>query len=159
MRGVLNHSLRDFPMIVFNLYFIQQVLGDCLEDSENWEANCNMTKRHALVLMASLVMSCVLFGYKISHLPQLREIWVEKRELNWKRAHIEHTSPTPSKTSGGTAKRRAMPDATEMACIERGKDSALMSGPSSPTTATSNESLHLLRAESTDDPKLLYGLC
>jgi hypothetical protein len=120
-------------MAIFNLYFLQQQLGDCLSDSQDRDANCRMTQHNALILMLSLVMSAVLFGYKISHLPTLRDIWVEKLELNWKRDHMDRAG------SSQAGKQFAMPDATEMACIEREypTDARLRSTRACPVTPSS----------------------
>ena len=114
----LNLARYDCPMVAFNLYFLYQQVGDCLQDpdtgagvgSDDRSLRCNITQRTVLVLLLSLGMSAVLLGYKVSHLPQLQSIWSEKRELNWKRKLLAadiHTSeelPMPLRTPRTRAK-------------------------------------------------------
>ena len=165
-------------MVAFNLYFLYQQVGDCLQDpdtgagvsSDDRSLRCNITQRTVLVLLLSLGMSAVLLGYKVSHLPQLQSIWSEKRELNWKRKLLAadiHTSeelPMPLRTPRtprtpqqnmrgdvGTP-RPYMRDATEMANMQDIK------------AETADDASLLPALEATDQGlveagKPLYGLC
>jgi hypothetical protein len=67
-----------------------------------------------------------MFGHKASHIPQLHEIWLEKRELNLKRSnltfhhrHVGMAKSTrfPAPTLRRHLSERPMPDAVELSSV------------------------------------------
>jgi hypothetical protein len=78
----------DAPMTILNLIFLQYSFAECLDDLRLGTSLCTMTASGTFVLIASLITSAAMLGFKLSQAPQLRLLWSQKRELDKEKAQL-----------------------------------------------------------------------